>query len=285
MSNRPQQASDYRRGKVPTFEALLDYEPGPGALSGRTILVTGAAEGIGRAVAAACARHGASTILVDCNEPRLGTAYDDFVQRGWPAPVLCPMDLAKCTIDDFRGVAASLGERYGRLDGLVNHAGWIGELTPFEYTVPSVWGRAININLAAPFFLTQWCMPLLRRSRHPAVVFSLHDSQRAYWGGYGIAKAGLEGFMYILADEYHAASPCPVAVTGIDTGPVMTSDRRRHYPGEQRGTHPQPTAVVGPYLWALVPEGDIGGCRLLRRVAGSPEAPAVGEAHAAAADS
>jgi NAD(P)-dependent dehydrogenase (short-subunit alcohol dehydrogenase family) len=239
------------------------------------ILVTGAAQGIGRAVAAACARQGASTILLDCEEPRLGEAYEEFAREGWPPPVLCPMDLARCTVDDFRTVASQLGDRFARLDGLVNHAGWIGELAPFEYTVPSIWGRVININLAAPFFLTQWCMPLLRRSAEPAVVFSLHAAQRAYWGGYGIAKAGLEGFMRILADEYHPSSPCPLRVTGIDTGPVMTADRQRHYPGEQHGTHPAPAEVVGPYLWALARRPDSEGCRLLRRAGTDPRLPRI----------
>ena len=249
----------------PPFEALLDYEPGPGELSHRNILVTGAAHGIGHAVAAACARHGANTILVDVDERGLEAAYDAFVDARWPQPALCPMDLGRCGIEDFRTVAAHIGEQYGRLDGLVNHAGWIGALSPFEYTDPSVWGQALNVNLAAPFFLTQWCMPLLRRADDPAVVFSLHDVQRAHWGGYGVAKAGLEGLARMLGDEYHAASPHPLRVTGIDTGPVMTAERRRHYPGEQPGTHPAPEDVVGPYLYALGPDAGAATRHLLRR--------------------
>ncbi|MGA8262281.1 MAG: SDR family NAD(P)-dependent oxidoreductase [Arenicellales bacterium] len=275
MSHRSDEQCGPDPEPSPAFEALLGYEPSPGRLAGRVILVTGAAQGIGRAVAAGCARHGACTVLVDCDEPRLGEAHEEFVRRGWPPPALCPMDLARCTIDDFRTVASGVGERFGRLDGLVNHAGWIGELAPFEHAMPSVWGRVINVNLAAPFFLTQWCMGLLRRSSGPAVVFSLHDVRRAYWGGYGIAKAGLEGFMHILADEYHPSSPCALRVTGIDTGPVMTADRKRHYPGERRGTHPAPAEVVGPYLWALAREGDDGGCRLVRAIRADASAPRV----------
>ena len=264
--NPPGTDTDSATGHAsPDFDALLRYAPVDGQLARRAIVITGAADGIGRAVAAACARHGAHTILVDCNEKGLDEAHEAFVRQGWPAPALCPMDLARCGIEDFRTVAFHVGERYGHLDGLVNHAGWIGALAPFEHTDPSTWGRAISIGLAAPYFLTQWCMPLLRRSPDPAVVFSLDDARRAHRGGYGIAKAGLEGLVDMLADEYHSDSPCPLRVAGIDPGPVMTSQRRRHYPGERPGTHPGPDVVVGPYLYMLGPDAGTGVHRVLRR--------------------
>jgi NAD(P)-dependent dehydrogenase (short-subunit alcohol dehydrogenase family) len=94
-------------------------------------------------------------------------------------------------------------------------------------------------------------MPLLRCAADPVVIFSLDNASRAYWGGYGVAKAGLEGFLHILADEYHLGSAQPLRVFGIDTGPVMTGGRHRHYPGEEPGLHPTPDHVIGPYLYAL----------------------------------
>lgn len=238
----------------PTFEALANYQPARAFLKDRIILITGAADGIGRAVASACASFGAETILLDCDDGGLEMTEKAIADSGWSAPVLCPIDLAGSTLADFRTVAKQIEKRFGRLDGLVNNAGWIGALSPFEHSDPAIWSRALNVNLAAPFFLTQQCMPLLQRSADPAVVFSLDDTRRAYWGGYGVAKAALEGFLYMLSDEFHAKSAHPLRVFGVDTGPVMTPGRRKHYPGEQPDTHPLPEAVVAPYLYALGPD-------------------------------
>lgn len=238
-------------GPVPTFSSLLGYKPDPDALQGRILLITGAAFGIGRALAIACASLGATTVLLDNDASGLGITEEAIIDQGCPAPVLCMADLAGATLDDFRTIGEQIEAQFGRLDGLVNNAGWIGALSPFEHCDPATWSQAVNVNLAAPFFLTQQCMPVLHRAADPVVVFSLDNASRAYWGGYGVAKAGLEGLLHILADEYHLESAHPVRVIGVDPGPVMTPGRSRHYPGEQPDDHPQPDAVVGPYLYSL----------------------------------
>ena len=244
--------------QAPTLRALLDYRPPDDLLRGRAILVTGGAEGIGRAVACAYGRCGAVVILVDRNRRALHALREAFVAAGWRAPMVCTMDLARARLSDLRDLAARVDGEFGRLDGLLNNAGWIGALTPFEHCDPATWGKTLSVNLAAPFFLTQWSMQLLKRSSDPAIVFSLHHAQRAHWGAYGIAKAGLEALVHILADEYHPQSAFPMRVIGVDPGPVATAERRRHYPGEPPDAHPQPDAVVGPYLYAMGPEGQSG---------------------------
>lgn len=247
---------------LPSFGSLLDYRPPDGALAGKVILITGAAEGIGRAVAEGYARSGARTVLLDRNRTALEAAADSFSQAGWPIPGLCPVDLSGATLENLQELAERIGEEYGRLDGLVNNAGWIGALMPFEHYDPALWGKALNVNLAAPFFLTQASVPLLKESDDPAVVFSLHDVRRAYWGAYALAKAGLEALIRILADEYHAGAANPMRVMGIDPGPVETPGRRRHYPGELPGTQPSAESIIGPYMYAMSPEAGLR-CGLL----------------------
>lgn len=253
-----------------SFASLLDYRPGTALLDGRVILVTGAADGIGRAVAGAYASHGARTVLLDWNSAGLDAAYEEFTAADWPEPVLCPADLSGITLTQLREVVQRIGDRFGVLDGLLNNAGWIGALTPFEHYQPNVWAKVMNINMAAPFFLTQWCLPLLRKSVDPAVVFSLHDAARAYWGGYAMAKAGQEALVHILAEEYGPESSQPIRVTGIDPGPVMTPGRRQHYPGEHPDAHPFPEDVVGPYLFAMGPDARGSSGRILRDSSRSP---------------
>jgi NAD(P)-dependent dehydrogenase (short-subunit alcohol dehydrogenase family) len=233
---------------------LWDYEAEEGLLDGRVLLITGAAGGIGREVSRSCARHGAQLVLLDHDEEGLKSLYDECNSAGWPEPTLCPVDFAGVGIDHLRQIADAVGNQFGRLDGLLNNAAWVGPLTPFEHYLPQTWGLVMNINMAAPFFLTQWCMPLLRRAPDPVLLFSLHDASRAYHGAFALAKAGQRALLEMLSAEYGPESGHPVRVLGIDPGPIETLGRRQNYPAERLGSHPGPEAVAGAYLWALGPD-------------------------------
>ena len=253
----------------PDYATLLNYDARADLLTGRIILLSGAAQGIGRAVALRYARHGARLVLLDWDRAGLDSLNDEILALGAAEPLLCPADLSGITIAGLREIAAHIDERFGRLDGLLNNAAWIGALAPFEHYPTAAWTKVMNINLAAPFFLTQWCMPLLRKAPDPVVGFSLHASSRAYWGGFAMAKAAQEALIGVLADEYHAQSAHPVRVFGIDTAAVMTPGRRQHYPGEPQGAHPTPEQVTGPYLYAMGPEAAARSPLLLRATADS----------------
>lgn len=253
----------------PRFEALVDYTLAADALAGRVLLISGAAGGIGGALAVACARSGASLVLLDRNESGLESVREACVATGARAPDTVVLDLARATTQDYRAVADRIAQRHGHLDALVNHAGWIGALTPFEHVEPQVWAEVVTVNLAAPFFLTQWCMPLLNAANDPVLIFSLHATARAYWSAYASARAGLEGLLHSLADEYHAQSSHPIRVFGIDTGPAATAQRQQHYPGEAPGAHPPPQRVIGPYLYALGSDASLHGNLILTRDTGA----------------
>lgn len=171
-----------RTRAVPDFEELLTYRPPCDLLARRVILVTGAAEGINRAVARAYATHGATTILLDRDVGGLEALRATLAAARAPEPMLVPMDLATATTADYRALASSIDARYRRLDGLTNNAGWIGALAPFEHTEPNVWAAALTVNLVAPFFLTQWCMPLIRRGARIQRWFSLCTTYGALIG-------------------------------------------------------------------------------------------------------
>ena len=237
----------------PSYLHLLQYDGPADLLANRVILITGAAHGIGRAVAMRYARHGARLVLLDWDRPGLNALSDEILAQSGSEALLCPADLSGITISGLREIADHIGTQCGRLDGVLNNAGWIGALTPFEHYPPATWTKVMNINLAAPFFITQWCMPLLHKGEEPVVGFSLQAASRAYWGGFAMAKAAQEALIGVLADEYHPQSAHPVRVFGIDSGAVMTPGRRLHYPGEASNAHPQPEQVTGPYLYAMGP--------------------------------
>ncbi|ANB03408.1 SDR family NAD(P)-dependent oxidoreductase [Ectothiorhodospira sp. BSL-9] len=233
-------------------QQLLHYTPASDLFKDRVILVTGATGGIGRALSLALARHGATVVLLDKVIKSLEKVYDEIEAEGGPQPGIYPMNLEGATAKDYQDLADNLGNEFGRLDGLVHNAGWVGALTPLKLYDLEMWARVITVNLHAPFLLTQATLPLLEKAPDPAIVFSTQDCQRAYWGAFGVAKAGQRGLLDILAAEYQGARR--IRVNGVDTGPVQSQLRADHYPGEDPSQHPEPAEVIGPYLYLLGPD-------------------------------
>jgi NAD(P)-dependent dehydrogenase (short-subunit alcohol dehydrogenase family) len=234
------------------FDILSEYRASSDLLRDRVILVTGAGDGIGRAVSKAYAAHGASVILLGKTVKKLEAVYDEIEQAGHPQPAIYPMDLRGATEKDYDELSSNVEREFGGLDGLLNNAGWVGVLTPFKFYDAQLWAEVLTVNLHAPFLLTRACLGLLEQANDPAIVFSTHECRRAYWGAYGIAKAGQAAMLQILADEYDGERP--IRVNGVDTGPVRTPLRRLHYPGEDPNQHPAPEEVTLPYLYFMGPD-------------------------------
>ena len=236
----------------------MDQPPLPGArLQARVILVTGAAEGIGRAVALACAAEGATVILSAFREPDLEPVYDAIVASGHPEPAILPLDLEHATEADVIAAATLVGDTCGRLDGLVHCAAFAPYLSRIDDYDASEWERVIRINLTAPFLLTQACLPLLRAAEAASIVFTSDRVGRtgmAYWGAYAAAKFGIEGLMQVLADE--TCESGRLRVNSLDPGILRTALRASLYPGEDPGIHPAPETVVEHYIRLLVPGGE-----------------------------
>ncbi|SEQ06853.1 NAD(P)-dependent dehydrogenase, short-chain alcohol dehydrogenase family [Ectothiorhodospira magna] len=233
-------------------QQLLTYAPAPDLLKDRVILVTGATGSIGNALSQACATHGATVILLDKVIKSLERVYDEIEAAGGPQPAIYPMNLEGATAKDYQDLAENIGNEFGRLDGLVHNAAFVGYLTPLKHYDLELWARVITVNLHAPFLLTHGVLPLLEQSPDPSVVFSTHDCQKAYWGGFGVAKAGLKGLMEILSKEYQGDRK--MRVNGVDTGPIRSQLRAEQYPGEDPTTLATPEEVIGPYLYLLGPD-------------------------------
>ncbi len=229
----------------------------PQSLEGRVVLVSGAHGGLGSAAAKACASAGATVILLGRKVPRLNRIYDAIVDAGHREPLLYPLDLEGASPDDYAQMASRIETELGRLDGVLHCAADFAGLTPLLHTDPAAFARAIHINLTAPWWLSQACLPLLLDADDAALVFAVDDLARvgkAFWGGYGIAQHGRAGLVGMLHAELATTS---VRVAGLQPGPMRTALRSRAYVEENARLADDPDRYAPACVTLLSSAGEI----------------------------
>jgi NAD(P)-dependent dehydrogenase (short-subunit alcohol dehydrogenase family) len=232
------------------------FTPDPNELEGRTILITGAGGGLGRALALQCARAGACVILSGRNGAKLDRLYDEIVALGAPQPAIAMLDLSLATAVEYDALARVIGDEFGKLDGLVHAASLLGDRTPLEqYDVPT-WCKVLHVNLTAPFILTQILLPHLRKSADASIIFvssGVVKTPRPFWGAYAVSKTGLESVRSMLAEELEGEAN--IRVNSVNPGRMRTAMRAAAYPAEDPNTVPTADSVCGPFLYLLSARG------------------------------
>lgn len=228
-----------------------EWQVPPAYLRDRVVLITGAAGGLGRASALACARAGATVVLLGRRIARLEKVYDEIVAAGLAKPAIYPLDLTGATPRDYAELAATLEREFDRLDGIVHAAAHFEILQPASDIEAEAWLRGLHVNVSAPFLLTQACLSLLRQSAQASVVFVLDDPdrvRRAYWGAYGVAKHALAGLVSILRDEWESTN---VRAHALLPAPMRTKLRHAAYFGEDAATIALPDATADAVVYLL----------------------------------
>ncbi|MFN3752136.1 MAG: SDR family NAD(P)-dependent oxidoreductase [Thiobacillus sp.] len=231
---------------------MKDYLPRPDLLAGRVILVTGASAGLGRAASLAYARHGATVALLARDEARLETVYDEILAAGGPEPAMFPYDLAAADDRSLDALAGTIAHHLKRLDGVLHSAHQFYSLTPLALQTLEQWQTLMRVNLIAPFALTRACLPLLQQSPDASVIFTgeTHGHHpAAYWGGYAVAKSGLESLTRIWSDEVGAEAN--LRFNTLIPGQVATTLRARTHPGLDPASLPAPDTLMPWYLYLM----------------------------------
>ncbi len=234
---------------------MKDYQPAADLLKNRVILITGIGEGIGRAAARRLADYGATVILLGRTIRKLEQVYDEIEQAGGPKPAIAPMNLEGATPKDYVDLTRVLDAEFGRLDGLLHNAALFAGLTPIANYDIELWYRILQVNLNAPFMLTQAVLELLNRSPDASVVFTtdrVGEEGRAYWGAYAVAKGGAQTLMKLLSSELETNTA--IRVNSIDPGPVRSELTLRAYPGRDPAEWADPEDIMGAYLYLLGPD-------------------------------
>ena len=227
----------------------------PDELQGRVILITGASQGIGQAVALSCAAHGATVLLLGRNVRGLEQVHGRIsAQFGAERAAIIEFDLENALARDYDALFSAIEARYQKLDGLLHNAGLLGQLAPIEhYDVPT-WCRVLQVNLTSAFVLTQILLPLLKRAADASIVFTASGVGRvgrAYWGAYAVTKHALEGLNEVLSEELSGITQ--VRCNSLNPGAVRTRMRRQAYPAEDAGRLAAPEDVTRPYIALLGP--------------------------------
>ncbi|MFX4228485.1 MAG: YciK family oxidoreductase [Porticoccaceae bacterium] len=226
-------------------------------LAGKTILVTGAGDGIGRAASVAYGRCGARVILAGRTVPKLETTYDLVLEAQKKLeieaePAIYPIDFAGADEQDYEQMSIVIEETMGGLDGILLNAGVLGARRPISGYYVNDWDACMNVNVRSQFMLTKAMLPVLERSPAGKIIFtssSVGRKGRAHWGAYAVSKFAVEGLMQVLADEMDGASP--VCVNSIDPGATRTQMRARAYPAENPSSVAAPEEIMPVYLYLM----------------------------------
>lgn len=231
---------------------MRSYQAPSNLLHERVILVTGASDGIGRAIAKAYAQHGATIVLLGRDLQKLEAVYDAIESAGGAQPAIIPLNFSSAIAADFEQLAMSIENELGRLDGIVHCAGILGDITPLEMYDPNTWDEVMKINLRAPYMLTQALMPLLKQSPDASVIFmssSVGRKARPFWGAYSVSKYGVEGLSLLFAEEL--ANTSNIRVNCVNPGATRTPMRAKAYPAEDPSHVVVPETLMPLFLYLM----------------------------------
>ncbi len=213
-------------------------------LQGKVALVTGASQGLGRALAFAYAREGASLVICSRREEAI-RPLDEELERMGAEVVSLAIDVSKS--DDVERLVDAAVERFGGIDVLVNNAGLLGPRVAIEEYSEEEWRRVIDANLTGPYLVTKAAIPHLREGASIInVVSGVSVEGRAEWGAYSVSKFGVEGLSQILAAELEDRG---VRSNAVDPGGMRTEMRAAAYPEEDPQTRITPEENTAVFLY------------------------------------
>jgi 3-oxoacyl-[acyl-carrier protein] reductase len=202
-------------------------------LTGRRAIVTGAARGIGRAIAERLCREGASVMIADVNVEQASSTAALLCEAGYRADAMAVDVTDPAAVGQLVEHAAAA---FGGLDLLVNNAG-VGLNRPFLQTTPEEWERTIRINLNGTFFCSQAAARWMASNGGGCIVniasiSGVRGAQNR--SAYGASKAGVILLTKVMALELASSG---IRVNAVAPGPVATDMTSVTHTAEIRATY------------------------------------------------
>ena len=226
-------------------------------LEGKVAMVTGASQGLGRALALAYAREGAMLVINSRNYESIRDVVEEIHSLGVEVLGIGADVTSSSDVEDLVDVAV---EHYDRIDVLVNNAGLLGPRVAIEEYPEDEWRRVLDANLTGPFLVSKAAIPYMREGASIVNVTSgVSIEGRAQWGAYSASKFGMEGLTQILAAELKDRD---IRVNSVDPGGMRTGMRAVAYPDEDPTTRITPEENTAVFLYLASNESrDITGER------------------------
>jgi NAD(P)-dependent dehydrogenase (short-subunit alcohol dehydrogenase family) len=218
------------------------------------VFITGASQGLGRALALAFAEPGARLLLCARGADELRRVADEARAAG--AECLArPVDVTDG--EALAALVAEAMEAWGAVGALINNASALGPRVGLAEHDPAAWRAALDVNLTGAWLASRAVLPGMRAAAAGSIVnvtSSVGAEPRAGWGVYAVSKWALEGFTWNLALE---EADHGVRVNAVNPGSMRTDMRRAAYPDEEPTTVVDAAERVGVFLW-LVSEASAG---------------------------
>jgi len=220
-------------------------------LTNKTILITGATDGIGKVLAEEFSKLGSNIILLGKNSSKLDAVYDQLDHSfDSQKHLILEADLSLLNNESAHEILSAISNEYDALDGIIHNAAILGTMTPLEDYELSKWDEVLNINLRAPFLLTKTLKSIVENSTMPRIIFTssgVANTGRAFWGAYSVSKFGLKGLAEIFTNELETTSS--IKVFNFDPGATQTKMRASARPAEDPSSLKTPHELVNCYLW------------------------------------
>ena len=213
-------------------------------LQGKVALITGASQGLGRALALAYAKEGASLVVNSRNEGSIRPVAEEIEGLGTEVHAVAA-DVSKG--EDARRLVDEAVGRFGGIDVLVNNAGVLGPRVTIEDYPEDEWRRVIDANLTGPYLISRAAIPHMGEGGSIInVVSGVSVDGRAEWGAYSVSKFGMEGLSQILAAELEDRG---IRSNAVDPGGMRTGMRAAAYPEEDPQTRITPEENTAVFLY------------------------------------
>jgi len=244
----------------PISDAMRSFTLNSDALKNRVVVISGATGGLGTCLSQACARSGATVVLLGRTLNKLEALYDSIEKiDAAPQPAIITLDQETSPEADYQQLGEILGSEFGHVDALVHTAADVGVLSPLTQIKQKDWTRVMSVNLTSARLLNNACLALLNKSDNASITFTMDDKISAYWGAYGVSKAALLQLAHVLFDETEnqrdSDGASHIAVNAVNPGPMRTPLRRKAFPGELESETATPDTCLGPFL-ALISRHD-----------------------------
>ncbi|MBP6121459.1 MULTISPECIES: YciK family oxidoreductase [Providencia] len=230
---------------------MLQYQPRQDLLKGKTILITGAGDGIGREAALTYSRFGARLILVGRTKHKLDAVSKEITELTGKSSEVYLLDLLTVTSEECHELANLIAKNHSYLDGVLHNAGLLGVVAPITEQPTQLWHDVMQVNVNATFMLTQALLPLLLKAPASSLVFtssSVGKQGRIGWGAYAVSKFATEGLMQVLAEEYKQTN---LRVNCINPGGTRTSMRASAFPDEDSQKLKTPAEIMPIYIYLM----------------------------------